>query len=163
MSRSVLIAGATGGLGSAIAADLAQRGATLTLVSRSAERLDALGEPGRRLAADLRYPASCRQAVQAAVEHGGRLDAVVNAVGVVAFGGVDELFEELTSSVEVRCVFSGGFLSHAFRTACRTVYVEFGAGSRHSCFGCVRNGLRRLSPWFGLLWGSRYRRPSAEK
>lgn len=89
--HSVLVAGATGGLGSAIAADLAQRGATLTLVSRSAERLDALGVPGRRFAADLRYPDSCRQAVQAAVEHGGRLDTVVNAVGVVAFGGVDEL------------------------------------------------------------------------
>ncbi len=36
---SVLIAGATGGLGSAIARDLAARGATLTLTSRQPERL----------------------------------------------------------------------------------------------------------------------------
>ena len=33
--RSVLVAGATGGLASAIAANLAERGATLTLVSRT--------------------------------------------------------------------------------------------------------------------------------
>ena len=89
--RSVLIAGATGGLGSAIAADLAARGATLTLVSRDPERLGSLEVPGHRLALDLRDPTSCDDAVQTAVDHAGKLDVVVNAVGVVAFGAVDEL------------------------------------------------------------------------
>lgn len=89
--RSVLIAGATGGLGSAIAANLADRGATLTLVSRDAERLAALTVPGARHALDLRDPRACQTAVAAAVDHGGKLDIVVNAVGVVAFGPVDEL------------------------------------------------------------------------
>jgi cyclic-di-GMP-binding biofilm dispersal mediator protein len=89
--RSVLVAGATGGLGSAIAANLADRGATLTLVSRQPERLTALDIPGHRVALDLRDPSSCEEAVRAAVDHAGRLDAVVNAVGVVAFGPVHEL------------------------------------------------------------------------
>lgn len=89
--RSILVAGATGGLGSAIAANLARRGATLTLVSRTPDRLEALAVPGHRVALDLRDPASCEAAVQAAVTHAGRLDVVVNAVGVVAFGPVDEL------------------------------------------------------------------------
>ncbi|NNE72486.1 MAG: SDR family oxidoreductase [Acidimicrobiales bacterium] len=89
--RSVLVAGATGGLGSAIAANLAGRGATLTLVSRRLDRLTTLDVPGYRLARDLRDPTSCHDAVQAAVDHAGRLDVVVNAVGVVAFGPVDEL------------------------------------------------------------------------
>lgn len=89
--RSVLVAGATGGLGSAIAALLAERGATLTLVSRRQERLDQLEVEGHRLALDLRDPASCQQAVDAAVAHAGRLDVVVNAVGLVAFGPVADL------------------------------------------------------------------------
>ena len=91
IGTSVLVAGATGGLGSAIAADLVARGAVVTLVSRQLDRLQALAIPGHRVALDLRDPASCDAAVAAAVDHGGRLDAVVNAVGVVAFGPVEEL------------------------------------------------------------------------
>jgi cyclic-di-GMP-binding biofilm dispersal mediator protein len=88
---SVLLAGATGGLGRALGAELVSRGATLTLVSRSRERLDALALPGTRVALDLRSPEACAHAVAAAVTHHGRLDIVINAVGVVAFGAVDEL------------------------------------------------------------------------
>ena len=89
--RSVLIAGATGGLGSEIAAELAARGARLTLVARNEQRLSELGVPGHRVALDLRDPAACSSAIDAAVTYSGRLDVVVNAVGVVAFGPVDEL------------------------------------------------------------------------
>ncbi|MFT7650242.1 MAG: cyclic-di-GMP-binding biofilm dispersal mediator protein [Candidatus Poriferisodalaceae bacterium] len=89
--RSVLVAGATGGLGSAIAANLARRGATLTLVSRRHDRLANLDVPGNRLALDLRDPQSCDAAIRAAVDHAGSLDVVVNAVGVVAFGPIEEL------------------------------------------------------------------------
>ena len=88
---SVLLVGATGGLGRAIGAELHQRGAELTLVSRSAERLDECAFPGARLALDLRSPEACVAAVAAAIAHHGRLDVVMNAVGVVAFGPVDEL------------------------------------------------------------------------
>ena len=89
--RSALVAGATGGLGSHIAAGLHDRGATLTLVGRRPGRLNELSVPGHRVALDLRDPASCRKAVDEAAAHGGGLDIVVNAVGVVAFGTVDEL------------------------------------------------------------------------
>lgn len=88
---SVLLAGATGGLGHAIGAEMARRGAALTLVSRDAVRLRALELPGARAALDLRSPEACAAAVVAAVEHAGHLDIVVNAVGVVAFGTVDQL------------------------------------------------------------------------
>lgn len=88
---SALVAGATGGLGSAIAAELADRGAVLTLVSRRPERLNALGVAGHRVALDLRSPDNCADAVDEAVRHAGPLDVVVNAVGVVAFGPIGEL------------------------------------------------------------------------
>lgn len=88
---SVLLAGATGGLGRAIGAEMIRRGAVLTLVSRSVERLGELDVRGARVALDLRSPEACTAAVAAAVEHVGHLDVVVNAVGVVAFGPIDEL------------------------------------------------------------------------
>lgn len=91
VGRSVLIAGATGGLGSEIAKNLERRGALLTLVARRHDVLAALDVPGHRLALDLRDPQSCEAAVAAAVDHAGKLDVVVNAVGVVAFGPIDEL------------------------------------------------------------------------
>lgn len=87
MSRSVLIAGATGGLGSAIAGELARRGDRLTLVGRDRSRLDALPIDGQRVVADLRDVDACRCVITAA----GAIDVLVNAVGVVAFGPVDEL------------------------------------------------------------------------
>ncbi len=91
VGRSVLVAGATGGLGSAIASNLAGRGAVLTLVSRRLERLASLDIPGHRVALDLRNPNSSELAIRAAIAHAGRLDVVVNAVGVVAFGPIEEL------------------------------------------------------------------------
>ena len=89
--RAVLVAGASGGIGSAVARELAGRGATLTLVGRRAEALDRLDIPGLRLPLDLRSPKACQEAVEGARAAAGRLDAVVNAVGVVAFGPVAEL------------------------------------------------------------------------
>lgn len=89
--RSVLVAGATGGLGSEIAKNLERRGAVLTLVARRHDVLAALDVPGHRVALDLLDPQSCEAAVRAAVEHAGKLDVVVNAVGVVAFGPVEDL------------------------------------------------------------------------
>lgn len=75
-----LVAGGTGGLGSVIASELARRGATVFTVSRS-----QVGEP-RHLTADLRSADDARRIVDDVVRTAGRLDIVVNAVGVVAFG-----------------------------------------------------------------------------
>ena len=88
---SVLLLGATGGIGRSLAHELHARGAALTLVARSQEMLAAVGVPGATLATDLRAPEGVRGAIEAAVAHGGRLDVVINAVGVVAFGPVAEL------------------------------------------------------------------------
>jgi cyclic-di-GMP-binding biofilm dispersal mediator protein len=88
---SVLLVGASGGLGQALAAELERRGAKLTLVARDADRLTAGPAAGFRTSLDLRTPDACAAAVDAAIAHAGQLDVVVNAVGVVAFGTVAEL------------------------------------------------------------------------
>ena len=88
---SVLLAGASGGLGRALAAELHRRGATLTMVARNQDRLDAVDAPGHRVALDLRLPSGCEAAVEATIAHAGTVDVVINAVGVVAFGTVADL------------------------------------------------------------------------
>ncbi|MEQ8716975.1 MAG: SDR family NAD(P)-dependent oxidoreductase [Acidimicrobiales bacterium] len=110
---SVLVAGATGGLGSEIARDLARRGAKLTLVSRREDRLAALDVPGHRIALDLRDPDSSTAAVRAAVEYAGRLDVVINAVGVVAFGPIDELSVDAVEELFMTNTFIPIFLAQA--------------------------------------------------
>jgi cyclic-di-GMP-binding biofilm dispersal mediator protein len=72
-----------------MARELDRRGARLTLVARDARRLEDLAVPGTRYACDLRSPQTCEEAVAA-----GRLDVLVNCVGVVAFGSVTELSYE---------------------------------------------------------------------
>lgn len=89
---SVLVAGASGGLGAPLSRLLAGRGARLTLVGRRPERLAAVGvaDAGQH-ATDLTRPGAAEAAVQAAVDRWGRLDGVVFVAGVVAFGPAAEV------------------------------------------------------------------------
>lgn len=88
--KSVLVAGAGGGLGSRLARELAEHGALLTLAGRSRGRLEDVGVAGTLVEADLRLPSEAERAVRAAVDAHGRLDGVINAAGVVAFGTAEE-------------------------------------------------------------------------
>lgn len=81
-----LVTGATGGLGGEIAARLAGRGAELVVTGRDEIRLEALEVRAERFTADLRLPSAAEEAVDRAIATHGRLDGVVNAAGVVAFG-----------------------------------------------------------------------------
>lgn len=88
--KSVLVAGAGGGLGSRLARELAERGARLTLAGRSRRHLEEVGLEATLVEADLRLPSEAERAVRAAVDAGGGLDGVINAAGVVAFGTAEE-------------------------------------------------------------------------
>lgn len=87
---SVLVTGATGGLGAPLSRHLAAAGARLTLTGRDADRLAALGLEALCVPADLRRAGAAEKVVQRAVEHHGRLDGVVFAAGAVAFGAATE-------------------------------------------------------------------------
>lgn len=92
----VLVAGATGVLGRSIARELAAEGAAVALAGRDGSRLAQLGAeldaPTARL--DLRDRASVAPCLGATAAALGRLDAVVVATGVVAFGAEPELGPE---------------------------------------------------------------------
>ncbi len=89
--KSALVVGASGGLGRAIAIELERRGAKLTIAGRDADRLAAVPVAAHRVLADLRTPEACAHVINEAVTANGPIDILINAVGIVAFGGVGEL------------------------------------------------------------------------
>ena len=93
--RSVVVVGATGGLGRPLARLLADEGCRLTLVARDTDRVRDLGIPGVALGLDVRKQASASAIVDAALQAYGGLDGIVNAAGAVAFGSVEDLPDEV--------------------------------------------------------------------
>jgi len=96
----VAVVGASGGLGAALAHTLADRGAHLLLGGPHVDRLEALAIPGAAVVhVDLRDASAGDGLAALAHRRHGRLDGVVNAAGVVAFGGLvdtdDVAIEEL--------------------------------------------------------------------
>ena len=87
---SIVVAGATGGIGRHLAHHLAERGAHLTLTGRDPAALAALGIDATLVPADLRDSRAGSTIVDAAIAAYGRLDGLVNAAGIVAFGSLAE-------------------------------------------------------------------------
>jgi short-subunit dehydrogenase len=93
--KTVLLTGATGGLGRAIALGLASRGATLVLSSRKPEELEALGTslpgPGHRtVVADLAEEGAALRLLA----ESGELDVLVANAGLPASGKLDRYTAE---------------------------------------------------------------------
>ncbi len=118
LNASVLVVGASGALGSAITRRLADSGAKVTAVGRRVEALDELtascpAGAVHAIVGDLRSSDVAQKVVHAAVEHGGQLQLVVNAVGVVAFGDVAELESDVLEELFLTNVFSSIFVAQA--------------------------------------------------
>ena len=87
--RTVLVTGASSGIGEAVARVLAARGDTVALVARRADRLDAVladcrvtSPDSRRWAADLSDPAAAADLALSIWDHYDGLDVVINNAGV---------------------------------------------------------------------------------
>jgi short-subunit dehydrogenase len=98
--RTVLVTGASGGLGQAIARGLARRGARLVLSARRVDVLEALAAEtgGRVLPCDL----ADRAAVERLAEDAGALDVLIANAGVSVTGRVESAsVEEIDRVLDV--------------------------------------------------------------
>lgn len=92
----VAVAGASGGLGAPIARTLAARGARLLVAGPHPDKLTAAGIDGATVVeVDLRDASAGDRLATAANERYGRLDGLVNAAGIVAFGPLVDLDDVL--------------------------------------------------------------------
>lgn len=88
---SIVVVGASGGLGSLIAKGLSDKGAHLTLVGRNATALSSLGIAGETIALDITDDQARKKLVSDVLALRGSIDGVVYAAGAVAFGPASEL------------------------------------------------------------------------
>lgn len=91
--RSILVTGASRGIGRRVAERLARLGANLTVTARSEDELERLvadiraaGGTAESVAADLTDPVQRRLVVATAVERFGGLDVLMNCAGIASFG-----------------------------------------------------------------------------
>lgn len=129
--KAVIVTGAAGGIGTAIATRFAQEGAGLLLADIDADGLDGLG---RRLAADgadvvvrqidVSQQKGNEAMIAAAVEHFGGLDTLVNNAAVGAFGRITEL-----DPAEWRRIFAIGLDSIFFASRAAMPHLSKVCGS----------------------------------
>lgn len=98
-ARVVVVTGASSGIGRATAQAAAARGDHLVLVARGRPSLDEPADECRRagaasadvLLADVGVDAAVRDVVAETIARHGRIDVVVNAAGVVAYGRTEDV------------------------------------------------------------------------
>jgi short-subunit dehydrogenase len=151
--RTVLLTGATGGIGGATARGLAARGATVVLTGRRAEPLEALaGEiGGRAVAADL----APRDAVARLVADAGDVDVLVANAALPASGELTSFSaEEIDRALDVnlRAPIQLARLLAPVMSARRSGHLVFvsslsgrTAGPHSSLYSATKFGLRGFS------------------
>jgi short-subunit dehydrogenase len=102
----MLITGASGGIGRALAEQSVAAGARVTVAARSTDRLDELareltahGGDVLAVTADVTREADREHLLAVAVEHFGGLDVLVNNAGVASFGHFASCSEEVLRQV----------------------------------------------------------------
>jgi len=95
--KSVIVTGATSGIGRATAETFAREGASIVLVGRNESVLKEVaaivragGGEAAACAVDLTAPAAADAVVKAALDAYGQIDVLVNAAGVIASGTLEQ-------------------------------------------------------------------------
>jgi NAD(P)-dependent dehydrogenase (short-subunit alcohol dehydrogenase family) len=162
LNRAVaVLTGAGSGIGRATALEFAQRGASVVVSDLSQERIDdvveqitALGRPAVGVTVDVTVEADLQKLRDAALERFGRIDLVMNNVGVLAIGAPETLPDEawirtidvnLFSLARSNRVFLPGLIAqgsgHVINTASASGLLSYGfdrlpyVASKHAIVG----------------------------
>lgn len=167
--KTVLISGASGGIGQALAVGMAGAGATVGVHGQTPARVEAARrlveqKGGRALAfvADLRSTEACHKLIAEAHEALGRLDVLINCAGVNRRKLIEEVTEddyEAIMAVNLRSVF---FLSQAAHRVMRdqgggkiiqigSVNALYGLGAV-SVYGATKGGLAQVTRVMAVEW-----------
>ena len=107
VQKVAIIAGGTGGLGTALRSELQARGCVVVTISRAWEFLR------EHITADLRSPEAATSAVADVVARHGSVDIVINAMGVVAFGPINTTSVDTVEELFLTNTFGHIFLMQA--------------------------------------------------
>jgi 3-oxoacyl-[acyl-carrier protein] reductase len=83
-NKVVLITGATGGIGGAIATQMKAAGATVVVTGRNTDKLSAFDDSYIKIAADLSENGAAEKLIADTIERAGRIDVLVNNAGITA-------------------------------------------------------------------------------
>ena len=111
--KVALIAGGTGGLGSALATELRSRGCIVVTVSRTQLTQSTQLTDPNHIAADLRSPDSATAVIDQVIAKHGAQNIVINAMGVVAFGEISATSIDTVEEVFLTNTFGHIFLMQA--------------------------------------------------
>ena len=111
--KVALIAGGTGGLGSALATELRNRGCIVVTVSRTQLTQSTKSPDPNHIVADLRSPDSATAVIDQVIAKHGALNIVINAMGVVAFGEITATSIDTVEEVFLTNTFGHIFLMQA--------------------------------------------------
>ncbi len=156
--QTVLVTGASSGIGRASALELAGRSARLVLVARGREALEDTAAEARAAGAsavevcpaDVLDEAAVQEAVTSAVDRFGRLDAVVHAAQVMAYGTIEEVPRKVFETV----VETAGHGTAVVARAVLPVFRQQGEGRLvvvNSLLGQVATPL--LGSYIAAKWG----------
>ena len=154
--KVVLVTGASGGIGEAVATGLGETGATVVLGARRLERLEktvrgieAAGGTARARPLDVTDRGDVKAFVDAAVEEFGRVDAIVNNAGIMPLSPLRALkVEEWDRMIDVniRGVLNG-------IAAVLPIMEEQGHGH---VINVASIGAHRVSPTAAVYCGTKY-------
>ena len=156
--RTVLITGASSGIGRATAVELAKRGDRLVLVARGRHALEEAAAEARAAGAgdvvvapaDVNDEAALRKVVDDALERWERLDAVVHAAQVMAYGRVEDVPAEVFETVVDTAL-------HGTANLARVVIPEFRRQERGNLVVVSSLLASVTTPWLGAYvsakWG----------
>ena len=164
-----IVTGASSGIGRAVAAELAARGARVVVTSRSQERAQAaateLGEGAVGVACELTEPDAPGELVRRVLDELGRLDVLVNNAGAGQVGDSETLdpadwqrIIDLDLTVPFRCAqAAAGPMLAAGRGVIVNISSLLGHSgiARRAAYAAAKHGLEGLTKVLGVEWARR--------